>query len=441
MNKFILCLISFAALGPLPTNAQQTLRQVITIDQIFALAEQNSKALRPGASAIDEARQAVKVAQDARLPEIQAALSLSFLGDGYLLDRDFSNGMTAPIPHFGNSFSLELSQPLYTAGAVTNAIAIARLQETNARTGQEASRNTVRFRLLGYYLDLYKQQNLLHVYEKNIEQTQQVLTDMRAKAEQGLILHNDITRYELLALTLERSRTQIQNTTTILNRQLTTSLGLPDNIAIMPDTSLLATTQPVAETAYWTSLAVENSPTLRQLSLAVQINERQQQIIRAERLPQLALVAANHLEGPITFEIPPVNKNFNYWYIGLGLKYRFSSLYKTKQSINRSRFSIQRAAEQYDDAKEQTELAIQADYIRYLEDYDQLNTQRKSVELANQNYALVRNLYRNDMALLTDILDAGNAQLAAEVQLANLQIDIVFYYFKLLYLSGTLSNY
>ena len=68
----------------------------------------------------------------------------------------------------------------------------------------------------------------------------------------------------------------------------------------------------------------------------------------------------------------------------------------------------------------------------------ELKTQRKSVELANLNYAVIRDRYKNDMALITDMLDASNSKLAAEVQLVNAQINIVFNYYKLLYISGTI---
>ncbi|MDR0682638.1 MAG: TolC family protein, partial [Dysgonamonadaceae bacterium] len=191
---------------------------------------------------------------------------------------------------------------------------------------------------------------------------------------------------------------------------------------------------------YWETVAIENSPTLRQLSLALQINKHQDKIIRSERLPKVALIAGNHLDAPVTVELPPVNKNFNYWYVGIGFNYKLSALYKTNKSVSKSKFAIQRTTEQYDCAKEQATLAIQADYIRYLEMYEQSNTQQKSVALAHQNYTVVFNRYKNDMALITDMLDASNAKLAAELQLTNTQINIVFHYFKLLYISGTLSN-
>jgi outer membrane protein TolC len=431
------------ALCPAGAYAQESVEtrhtsSVLTIDDVFALADQNSKSLRPSATGIREAHEAVNVAKNARLPEIDASLSFSYLGDGYLLDRDFSNGMTAPIPHFGNNFSMEVSQVIYSGGAISNGIAIAKLQEENAKLSLETNRNTVRFRLVGYYLDLFKQQNLLRVYEKNIEQTKQVLKDIQAKGSEGIVLKNDITRYELLLSNLELARTQIQNTLTILNNNLTTTLGLSNTITIEPDTGLLSQVLPTNNEGYWRSAAGEHSPELKQLALAVKINEHQDKIIKSERLPKLALFAGNHFDGPITVEVPPLDKNLNYWYVGVGVNYKLSSLYTTKKAVNRSKFTINRTREQYDDAKEQTELAVKADYIKYLETYEQLNTQQKSVELANQNYSVVSNRYKNDMALITDMLDASTSKLSAEVQLANAQINIIFNYYKLLYISGTL---
>ena len=405
---------------------------------MFSLADQNSKSLRPYATGIDEAREGVRVAKNARLPEIDASLSFSYLGDGRMMDRDFSNGFNAPMPHYGNNFAIEASQAIYTGGAISNGIAIARLQEENANLSLESNRNKVRFLLVGYYLDLFKQQNMLQVYEKNIEQTRQVLKDLHVKESEGIVLKNDITRYELLLSNLQLTHTQIQNTITILNNNLTTTLGLPSAIRVSPDTTILSRVLPVESTESWSTTACVNSPTLKQMSLAMQITQHQDRIIRSERIPKIALFAGNRFDGPIIIEVPPINKNFNYWYVGVGVKYNFASLYKTNKSVSRSKYSVQRVREQYEDAKEQTELAVKADHVKYLESYVELNTQQKSVELALQNYAVVSNRYKNDMALITDMLDASNAKLAAELQLVNAQINIAFNYYKLLYISGTL---
>ena len=90
----------------------------------------------------------------------------------------------------------------------------------------------------------------------------------------------------------------------------------------------------------------------------MQITQHQDRIIRSERIPKIALFAGNRFDGPIIIEVPPINKNFNYWYVGVGVKYNFASLYKTNKSVSRSKYSVQRVREQYEDAKEQTELAV-----------------------------------------------------------------------------------
>ncbi len=69
---------------------------------------------------------------------------------------------------------------------------------------------------------------------------------------------------------------------------------------------------------------------------------------------------------------------------------------------------------------------MRADHIRYLEAYETLKTQEKSVKLAQRNYRTTSTRYSADMALITDMLDAANAKLDAERQLVNARIDIIY---------------
>ena len=135
-------------------------------------------------------------------------------------------------------------------------------------------------------------------------------------------------------------------------------------------------------------------------------------------------------------EVPPINRNLSYWYVGVGISYNISSLFKTNKSLSRSRVATVLAADELAAARENTELAVRADYIRYLESYEDLNTQQKSVELAQRNYNTVFTRYSADMALITDMLDAANSKLDAEQQLVNARINIIYYYYKLLFTSG-----
>lgn len=409
---------------------------VTTIEQLFESAERNSAQLRPSFSAEEEANQEIRVARAGRLPDINASLSFSYIGDGFTTKRNFSDYQKAPIPHYGNALSLSVNQPVYTGGAITSGIQLAELKLTASRYATELQRDNVRFQLTGFYLDIYKYTNLRTVVENNIEQARKVLGEMRARYEQGVALQNDITRYELLVSNLELQLVKINNTIDILNNNLVTIAGLPDGTVIVPDSAILDKSLPSQSETSWQTEASVNSPMLKLAQSKVDISRKAEDLTKSERLPKIGLQAGWSIDGPILVEVPPINRNLSYWYVGVGVSYNLSSLFKTNKSLSRSRAATVHATDELTAARENTELAVRADYIRYLESYEELNTQQKSVELADRNYNTVFTRYSADMALITDMLDAANSKLDAEQQLVNARINIIYYYYKLLFTSG-----
>lgn len=411
---------------------------VLTLEQMYALADENSKSLKIEDAAVAEAQQGVKVAQNGYLPDIDISLSASYLGNGSLMDRDFSNGQRIKMPHFGNNFAIQATQLIYGGGAVTNGVAMARLKEEMAGVNREAARSRIRFMLTGFYLDLYKLQNVLKVYERNIELAKVVIEDTKARNKAGVALQNDVTRYELQLKNLELARRRTINSIEILNYDLATMLGLPADRRIVPDTTLIAQTLPMQDLAYWQRLAQTDAHAVRQSALAVEMGEYGEKLARAERRPSVALIAANHFDGPITIEVPTLNKNYNYWHVGVGVSFKISSLYKANKSIRQAQYNTMLSRRRQDDALEQVSLAMQSDYTKYMEAYEEVATLEKSVQLANENYGVIENRYRNDIVLVTDMLDASNQLLDAELQLENSRINVIFNYYRLKNTSGNL---
>lgn len=418
--------------GGVCVNAQK----VYSIEELFEIAETNSTQLRPSFTAEEEARKEISVARNGRLPEIEASLSLSYIGDGFITKRNFSDYQKAPIPHFGNGLAVNITQPVYTGGAVTSGIELAELKTTAARFATNLQRDNIRFQLTGFYLDIYKYTNLRRVVDSNIAQARKVLAEMRARYEQGVALQNDITRYELLVSNLELQLIKIDNTLDILNRNLVVTAGLPENTVIEPDSTILARSLPTSGEGWWQQEAAENAPVLKLARTGVDISRKAESLVRSEFLPKVGLKAAWTIDGPILVEIPPINRNLSYWYVGVGVSYNLSSLYKSNKSLSKSRAATRRAIEELDAASENVSLGVRADYVHYLEAYEELKTQQKSVELADRNYRTTSTRYSADMALITDMLDAANSKLDAEQRLVNARINIIYYYYKLLFTSG-----
>ena len=412
--------------------------RVMGIDELFRLADENSRSIQSYSTGVDAATEALKAAKAQRLPDIKGTASVSYLGDGHIWDRHYKNGMKVDMPHFGNNFALEVQQVLYAGGAISSGIELAELGKQMAQLDSEKNRQEIRFLLVGYYLDLYKLSNQMQVLQKNIQLTDRVIGDMRSRHKQGTVLKNDITRYELQKEQLQLQYTRVEDAYKIMNHQLVTALHLPAGSQIAPDTTMLnKQVLPLAETD-WQQLAQQNHIGLKQAEISVLMGKQKLKLERSERLPKIAFVAADHLDGPITIEVPVLDNNFNYWYVGVGISYNFSSLFKNNRKIKQSKLELRRAEEEHLLAQEHVENAVQASYTNFLTSFTDLRTQEKSVQLALQNYGVVDNRYKNDLALLTDMLDASNIKLGAELDLVNARVNVVYNYLKMKYITHTL---
>ncbi|MDR0537156.1 MAG: TolC family protein [Tannerellaceae bacterium] len=436
MNKFQFLLPSALALC-LSGAYAQTERRALSIEEMFRLADENNRHIRAKTSAAAEAEADALTAKNDFLPSINASLSLAYNGDGTITDRNFSNAFTAPIPHFGNNFAIEVSQTVYAGGAIKNRAKIASLQSQIAELNVENSRQQIRLLIAGNFLELCKMHNQAAVFDSHIDQTQKMLDNMRKRHSEGVALQNDITRYELQLQSLTYSKIRLQNTMLVLNNRLTSALGLPQSLSILPDSAFHEImTEEGGE--YWQNAATASSATLQAAATAAEINAHREKLVRAELLPQIALFAADHLDGPVTIDIPAINKNFNYWAVGVGIKYNIGNLYKSGRKIRAAQLAMRKAAEEKDETEESVILAVREAHIRYREAFALLEVRNKSVELARRNYDIISYRYGNDTALITDLLDAAAQKLEAELHATNARIEIAYNYYMLKYTAGTL---
>lgn len=435
MKRIYRLLAVLYLLGAASTTMAQTMK--LTIDEMFALADENNSSIKSFGHAESAAGEALKSARNDRLPSLDFSASASLLGDGHLWDRDFSNGMNTPIPRWGNNFAIEAAQVIYAGNALSAGVAMSELKLQSVQAEAEQNRQNIRFLLAGNYLELYKLDNQAEVYRKNIEQTGRLLADIRARQLEGLAIRNDITRYELQLQWLELALTQTENSRAIVNGRLATALGLDPQTRIEPDRTITDALPSVQSEMQWQETAAD-APSMRLAGLGVAQSKQAIKLAQSARLPSISLFAGDHLDGPVTIEVPPLNKNFNYWYVGVGLNFKISSLWKSGRNVRRARYGSQQAEALEQLTADNLHSDVREAYIRFNEAFTVCRMQEKNLELAEQNYDVVHNRYMNDMALITDMLDADNAKLSAELDVANARIGILFNYYRLQKVAGNL---
>ena len=417
------------------TTTTDTLR--LTLTDVFTRIENENQTMTMLRTAQEAAEEGIKSAKNAKYPEINAELNVSYIGDCFLTDRDFSNYTKAPSPHFGNGFTLEAQQVVYAGGAVNAAVKMAEHEGRMSEAVINKSRQGLRLMAAGEYLDLFRTDNSIKVYKENIALTTKLIEEINARREHGLALAADVTRYELRLETLKLNLVRLQNTREIMNYRLVNSLGLPEGTII---SSELGTGDDLRDKSResWQEIAADASPEMKMSGINADMALTKQKLVRSERLPQIAVVAYENFNGPITFEIPPIDKNLNIWYIGLGIRYNFSSLYKSGHKVKQASIQVRQAEQARNVAEENIRNDVQKAYADYMQSYVELETSEKSLQLANENYERVHDRYMEQLVLVTDMLDAFNMKLDAELGVSAANAGIQYRLCGLKYAAGIL---
>ena len=433
----IVCSAAVACI-PMRVQAQSSMLSQ-GLQQLYAAADAHNASLVSMQAAVATTEAGIETARMNKLPDISGQASFSYLGNARLWNRKFGESTSAPMPHYGNNFLLQAQQVIYGGGAIKSGITLAEQQAQMAHLSVTDEKQNVRFLLTGLYLQFHALRNQQTVYATNRELALKQIELMKHRREQGVSLQNDITRYELQLQQLELGETSVTDRQSILLKQLRTALGTDSaSISLLSENAFDASSISWGTEAEWQQKAQMQHAGIQKSELAVDINRTQERLARSERLPKVALVAEDHLDGPITIEVPPINKNLNYWFVGVGIRYNFSSLYKSKRKIAEAKLQTAQAQTQTTVARQGISDAVHAAYVNLGTAQTELSTRRKGVQLANENYDVVNKRYQNGLALITDMTDAANIKLEAEIALANAQINLVYCYYQLKYASHDL---
>ena len=338
------------------------------MNEMFRVAEGHNASLQAVRTAIREAEAGIASARTAKLPEITGSASVSYLGNARLWNRHFGESTSAP------------------GGAIRSQIALAGQAAQQAVLTAEEQRQQVRFGLVSMYLQLHCLHNQQEVYATNKALAAEQIRLMNKRHEQGVTLHNDVTRYELQLEQYGLNETTVADQQLVVKHQLYTAFGT-DSLRLRWldkeafDEKYLAS----SNEADWQRQAAEHHFELKSAALAVDMSRTREQLVRSERLPKLALLAEDHLDGPITIEVPPINKNLNYWFVGVGVSYNFSSLYKSKKRLREAQLATTFANDRRTEAMQRVDDAVHAAYVGLGTARTALATCRKRVQLAAEN--------------------------------------------------------
>ena len=272
------------------------------------------------------------------------------------------------------------------------------------------------WRVFGNYIHTY-------YYDKSI------LDGYTLKIIRGLITNNDVLRSEMQLTNDRLSLQETDNSLILVSQQLDILIGLDENLLLKPDTTLLDQTVSLETYEDYVAQAYSNDPAIRLLRKQTELAQNDIRLTKASSLPSLSLYASNTLARPVSRTLADMYNNN--WNIGLSLSYPLSSLYKNNHKIKESKWMVSLHKNEEEQKKQKIRIEVRTAFLRHKEALQEVEALKLSVRQAQENYRIMQNRYLNQLAILTDLLDANSVLLNAELQLTNTRTHVIYTYYQL----------
>jgi outer membrane protein TolC len=156
-------------------------------------------------------------------------------------------------------------------------------------------------------------------------------------------------------------------------------------------------------------------------------------------LPRIAVNGELLDARPNVRYIPPIDEFRTTWSAGISLQWDLVSLYSNRHNVDEARALYRQSIENYSVLTDEMKSEINRNYRMYTEAIQKEVVMKKNLEQATENYRLTDSRFRNSLVILSDLLDADNQMLSAQINLAITRADIQIAYYRLLKSTGRIN--
>lgn len=428
--------LMFMALSPVKAYAQED-SLYLSVDRLFEMGMKQNLQLAANRLQEQMAEERARTARTNRLPDIEIGLNGGFMGQPVIFERGLSNPTYPDSPDWSQNYAVNLTQPLYHGGRIKYAIRQADLEKEIAALQTATNRADIKLSLLRQYLNLFSLYKQHEVLTRNINESERRLKDIRQMKQEGLITNNDVLRSEMQLTNNRLALLEAENNIRLASQQLDILLGLDERLLLYPDTTLLSEAYTLESYADYVRQAYAGDPSMRLKRRQTDLARNNINVVRAAQMPQLSLHAANTLARPVSRTLADMYNNA--WNVGLTFSYPLSALYRNKHKLREARQQVELRLNDEEQQKQQLRMTVHNAYLKHHEALARVEALNLSVKQAEENYRIMRNRYLNQLAILTDLLDADNLRLDAELQLTTARTQVIYTYYELLRATGELQ--
>jgi outer membrane protein len=415
-------------------------KKSINLKEAIDLAVKNSGRLKISEAKIEEAAAAVKEAAERKLPDAKVSASYLLLNNPNISLKTkpasgSTSGGSAPAHPSSAAYTMaNVSVPVYAGSKIRYGIESAKYLEKAVRLDAESDKSSVILNTIDAYNNLYKSRVVVDLATENIKSAKERVAELTSLEKNGIIPRNELMKAQLQESNAEINVLDAENNWQLANISMDLLLGLPQTTELTIDSSFkqVPALQNVDD---YMQAAIDNRKDLAALNYRVQAASIAVKETAAEKYPSVGLSA-----GYVAADIPHVITITNAVNFGLGIQYNISSLWKNKSKVQQAEAREKQVTASESILSDAIRLDVSRAYYNYLASSRKIGVNRIAVEQATENYRIIKNKFSNNLATISELLDADQALYQSKVNLAFAESDAVVAYNKLLEASGSLNR-
>jgi outer membrane protein len=412
----------------------------LSLKEAIALAKTQNITVRVAQLEQQATQEEVKDARNSVLPAFTTGAGYERDTKLTLFQHGLHDAVSIPPPPTANVAyqSTEMAFNLYSGG-ITRAL----IQERQAGKGladinfRDQAGNTS-LQLVVRYLELVRLINQRTLISDQSQRARTRVKTITALYKNERVTRSDVLRAELLLSNVGLDSIHNQNDIAIASNRITVLLHLPDTVQVMPADSANMNRPGPEELDRIAGNGVEAAYAVQRTMMQSSIQAARVKGIKGNSMPTISLVSAYGFSYPNYLDFPPVDQLYSIGYVGIKVSYSISSRYQNTHKVASAQIRLEEIRQNQQLVQDNTREQVKSLLIRYKESLNRIAVSKQSIEQATVNYRIVNTKYFNQLALLTDLLDADNLYQEARYDLISAETDASLIYYNLLYATGNL---
>ena len=416
-----------ALLLPLSGWAQ---KRPLSLDDAIAAGVAASPALHASRMTVDSSSARSREVAAGRLPSLKISggytrlsevppfeVTLPISPDPIVVSQNYFNNTTLRVG---------VQQPLFTGFGLEAGAGSARMLERSAGQDLEKDRTDFVFAVKSAYWGLARAREFEAVIDETIRQVQEHLKDVRAFFDQGLLTKNEVLRAELELSNAELMRIDARNAAEVALASLDSLIGLPLDADVELTTSAesLAPLIPADDGPPSDAVPAER-PDLQAAEFRIKASELGVKAARAGLYPQVFLTGNYYYLRPNARFMPARDEFKGTWDVSLSVSFDVWNWGQTKSRAGQAKAQLAQARDAHKLLADQAVLEVTKSRLALARARDMVRVAGQAVGQADENLRMIRERFRQGVALNADVLDADVALLRARMNRTQAAIDLV----------------